>query len=275
LVLSSFNLRTQKFLKQLRYSVVVPCYNGGEKVRRAIDSCFAQTLRPYEVIVVDDHSSEETVTILKKLVEKYGGLGFRCHFLEKNGGVSNARNLGIAAATGDYICFLDADDAWHPQKLFFADHIIGHGGCEVLGHGFTHDPAFADAAFDVAYAPLKKFGFFSVLMRNPLTTPSLVVARSLNMQFDERMQYAEDHDLILRLSLRNTITFIDYPLVFIDRAIGSPGGLSGNRWKMRKGEMRMYINLCAHHPVLYLVLPFLLIFSLAKHLLKIITKFNQ
>ncbi len=93
-------------------SVVIPAYKQAHLLERCLDSVAAQTYRGHvEVIVVDDGSPDESAEVA------------RAHALapivieQENTGVSGARNTGIARATGDYIAFLDADDAWSPQKL--------------------------------------------------------------------------------------------------------------------------------------------------------------
>src|SRR4051812_47467284 len=92
-------------------SVIIPVYNGAAFITRAIDSALQQSHRPSEIIVVNDGSTDATLDVLAP----YGG---RIVLISiANGGVSNARNVGIAASTGELLAFLDADDSWHPNKL--------------------------------------------------------------------------------------------------------------------------------------------------------------
>lgn len=92
-------------------SVVIPAFNAGQFIRRTIDSVLAQTYRDYEIIVVDDGSTDNTAEVVKSY-------GPKIHYIyQKNAGDGPARNTGIAAAKSDWIAFLDHDDEWLPEKL--------------------------------------------------------------------------------------------------------------------------------------------------------------
>lgn len=92
-------------------SCIVPVFNGERYVRETVDSIFAQTYRPLEIIVADDGSHDDSAAIIKRY-------GRQVNYLwQPNAGPAAARNLGLSAATGDLIAFLDADDLWHPTKL--------------------------------------------------------------------------------------------------------------------------------------------------------------
>jgi glycosyltransferase involved in cell wall biosynthesis len=92
-------------------SVVVPAYNASRWIKETLDSVLAQTFRDYEVIVVDDGSTDNTAD----LIESYEG-AVRC-VRKANGGASSARNVGIRCSRGSWIAFVDADDLWLPFKL--------------------------------------------------------------------------------------------------------------------------------------------------------------
>lgn len=91
-------------------SVIIPVYNGARHLRAALESVFAQTYRPIDVIVVDDGSVDESGTIAQSFPE--------VHYIhQSNQGVAAARNRGIEAARGEFFAFLDQDDLWIPEKL--------------------------------------------------------------------------------------------------------------------------------------------------------------
>ncbi len=95
-------------------SVIIACYNGEKVIRKAIDSALAQTTTDIEIVVIDDGSSDNSIDV----VQSYGG-DARVRLLQhaQNGGISAARNTGIRAAKGAYICFLDQDDLWYPDRV--------------------------------------------------------------------------------------------------------------------------------------------------------------
>ncbi|MCL7959453.1 MAG: glycosyltransferase family 2 protein [marine benthic group bacterium] len=95
-------------------SCVVPVYNGERHLEEALDSILAQEWRPIQVIVVDDGSTDRTLEVARKVAERAPEVTV---VSQANAGPTVARNTGIALAKGDLICFLDADDLWHPEKL--------------------------------------------------------------------------------------------------------------------------------------------------------------
>lgn len=92
-------------------SCIVPAFNGEDYIEETLDSIYAQSYTPIEVIVVDDGSTDSTASIVARYRSKVN------YFHQENSGPAAARNLGLAQATGDWIAFLDADDLWHAEKL--------------------------------------------------------------------------------------------------------------------------------------------------------------
>jgi len=98
-------------------SVIIPAYNPGAMLRRSLDSVLAQTWRDFELIVVDDGSTDDTAAICAEYTERIR------YIRQPNRGVSTARNHGLRLAQGVYVAFLDADDAWKPE---FLSVLMGH-----------------------------------------------------------------------------------------------------------------------------------------------------
>src|ERR1044072_7097933 len=101
-------------------SVIIPVYNGARFLLAALESVFAQTYRPFEVIVVDDGSADDS----GRIAQSFSGV----HYIRQaNQGVAAARNTGIEAARGEFYAFLDQDDLWTPEKLRLQiQHMLNH-----------------------------------------------------------------------------------------------------------------------------------------------------
>ena len=97
--------------KNPKVSVVIPTYNSAQFIVETLESVFAQTYKDYEVIVVDDGSTDNTKEVLKPYMSRIR------YIYKENGGPASARNEGIKNARGEYIAFLDSDDLWLPEKL--------------------------------------------------------------------------------------------------------------------------------------------------------------
>lgn len=242
-------------LLSLRVSVVIPAYNAAATISAAIASVLAQTIKPYQIIVVDDGSTDNTTDI----AIQHAGVFVLTQ--KENAGPSAARNTGWDAATGDIVAFLDADDTWKPEKqeaiinVFSADNEL-----QLLGH-----------SYEVAGIPannnsnqLSPKSYLSILLRNPYQPSCMAVRNSLNIRFDETYRYCEDHEFAIRVAHLYPCGFLDTPLTILGRPQLSQGGASGNRWKMRKGELRLYTSIYRHSILCLPFIPLLWIFSLMK-----------
>ena len=243
------------------FSIIIPCFNAQESIEKTLLCVLHQTYKEYELIIVDDGSSDKTREIIEQLLQdknvRY------TYIYQDNSGPSAARNKGIEKATGKYIAFLDADDVWHPQKLELVLNLLENNKeIDLLGHSYTLNENFSEKYTNKTP---RKISFFQLLMRNFAVTPSIVVRKEALELFDEKMKFAEDHELWLRIASKKNIYFLDLPLVLLGRKPLSSGGLSAQKWNMRKGEIQMYINTLKYKKILFLALPFLIIFSLIKY----------
>ena len=191
-------------------SVIIPTYNRGWIVRDAIDSVLGQTYTDFELIVVDDGSSDRTPPIL----DAYGDR--LCVIRQANQGVSAARNRGIGESSGTLIALLDSDDIWLPKKL------------AVQVDFFKRNPAALICQTEEIWIrnglrvnPGKRHRkpsgmIFERSLELCLVSPSAVmVQRELFEkvgQFDESLPACEDYDLWLRVGCRFPVHLIDKPL---------------------------------------------------------------
>jgi glycosyltransferase involved in cell wall biosynthesis len=250
-------------MKAATYSVIIPAYNAAATIAAAVESCLKQSLPPTEIIVVNDGSTDQTETVLRAQF----GDRIQLISLPQNSGPSVARNAGLAIATGDYIAFQDADDAWHPQKLACINTVLRqHPHIRFLFHPYT----LGNLDFEVTDTQLEPvpYPIWKLLLSNPIGTPCVIMRRDGGIRFNERLHYMEDYELFLLEAAKYGVYQIDVPLTQIGRPILSAGGQSSSRWRMRVGEMRAWWSLARQHPGYLIFLPFLFLFALVKHLVK-------
>lgn len=101
--------------KEELVSIIMPAYNCGDFIGTTLDSVINQSYKNWEVIVVDDCSTDNTADVVQKYIKKDNRIKY--HKLEKNSGAAVARNKSVDLATGKYMAFLDSDDVWFPEKL--------------------------------------------------------------------------------------------------------------------------------------------------------------
>ena len=185
-------------------SVVVPTYNYGKFLPRALDSALAQSLAPFEIIVVDDGSTDGTRDVLKRYRDSV-------HVVyQNNRGVSAARNAGFRLARGELVAFLDSDDVWHPNKLQQQIALLRrHPECGAIGCGVQVVDAegqpirtvlFEDAAGNASDRVCR------IALRRSWVGGSgsgaLIPAEVVRQVggFDETLSAAEDWDMWLRIA---------------------------------------------------------------------------
>ncbi len=252
----------------INFSVIIPMYNSKDTIKSAVKSVLNQTYKePIEIIVINDGSKDDCEKIVEEMIIN-NQTNRNIKLINKlNGGVSSARNRGIKEASGDWIAFLDSDDMWHPQKLELVFEALKDDSIKFIGHSYTLENNF-DKKFNLE--KLSKVSFTKLLLKNFAVTPSIIIKKEICEYFDETMTHTEDHELWLRIALKTDVHYLDLPLTTLGRPTMTRGGLSANRWAMRKGELQMYKNIIRYKKSLTLLYPFLVIFSLAKHLRHII-----
>jgi glycosyltransferase involved in cell wall biosynthesis len=220
---------TASYFAMAEVSVVIPAFNRWPMLAEAVRSVLAQRIVDFELIVVDDGSTDETSVRLRHLLDE---LALRQHsvriFRTENRGPAAARNRGVAAARAPFIAFLDSDDLWHPDKL--------HRQLEYMKHKPESLASQTDEVWlrgGVRVNPGRRHrkhsgDFFIESLRTCLVSPSAVMMRTSTFQqlggFDEDLRAAEDYDLWLRLLLVHSVELIPEPLVI--RRSGHPGQLS-------------------------------------------------
>jgi len=212
-------------------SVIIPTYNRAHIVTDAINSVLAQTFNSFQLIIVDDGSTDNTRNVLPP----YQGKIEYCY--KANGGVSSARNVGLRMAKGKYVAFLDSDDIWHPERLeilvnFMEQHdsyaAVFTDSESIDGDGNTIGTTRFGGLFSDGEPSLVFFldhmfsGFACMCIRSALLEVG---------EFDETLRTAEDIDYALRLAAHHRIAHIAIPLLKIRKSINSLSGnvFTGNR----------------------------------------------
>lgn len=210
----------------IRVSTVIPAFNARPFIARALDSVFAQRLPSSEIIVVDDGSTDGT----REFVATYKDRGVRliCH--EKRGGAAAARNTGIAAARGEYVAFLDADDEWLPGKLERQLAVVSANPnmtfISCRANLIDEDGIDSGDIYRGALPAQGPEAWRTLLAYPCVATPTVLVRRqALTMvgSFNKWLPVAEDQDMWIRLSLLGEVGHIPETLV---RVYNTPGSLS-------------------------------------------------
>ena len=201
----------------MRFSVVIPLYNKAPYVEKALESVFVQTFRDFELIVVDDGSTDDSLCVAKNVLEASGIDHQLIH--QDNAGVSTARNNGVAASHGEYICFLDADDWWAPSFLERMDWLIKeYPDAGIYGVNYyiisrgkqriaLHIPSTGYINYCDCYRKLQM----------PLTSISVAIPMEVFRSMDgfkPHLKLGEDFDLWIRIAHTKKVAYLDEPLAF-------------------------------------------------------------
>lgn len=201
-------------------SVVIPSFNAEATIRQALASVRSQTYANYEVIIVDDASTDNTVTIAESESSKLSN--HRIIVLPENLGACAARNRGIQLAKGSYIAFLDADDLWLPEKLAKQSAVLeANPEFGAVHCSTTRMDETGTELPDETSEPKQSFNgnvfvqFFEANISVILTSTVLVRKSCFEAMaaFDGSGAVVDDHDFFLRLAARYPIWFIDEALV--------------------------------------------------------------
>lgn len=229
-------------------SVVIPTYNSAGYICEAIDSVLNQTCSDYEILVIDDGSTDNTGVLVQS---RYPAIRY---IRTENKGVSHARNLGISKARGELIAFLDADDRWMPEKiekqaaLFQAD--------KTIGMVFTENYFFNEQGVS-AFTANKRSRLMrgnivrNIFLNSYVVTSTVMVRKSVFDRvglFEEELAVAEDDNMWMRIGMKHRIELLDERLVQYRMTAGS---LSSDFKAIVTGVNRQIQILQTRYPDLY------------------------
>jgi hypothetical protein len=247
-------------------SVVIPCFRCAGTIDRAIASVFQQTWRPAEVILVEDDSGDNTLQHLHTLQAAYPEGWLQILALPQNVGAGTARNVGWDRGSQPYVAFLDADDYWLPHKVECqCAYMLSHSDITLSGHAHTiiSETDVETAAEKIQTAAITPW---SLLLSNPVVTPSVMVMRNIPFRFVPGKRHMEDHLLLMEIALSGArMVKLNVPLAVIGKSPYGVGGLSAQMWQMEKGDLQNYWYLQRTRRISFFTALLLSVVSLAKY----------
>jgi glycosyltransferase involved in cell wall biosynthesis len=253
-------------------SIIIPTYNRAQLIGRSIHSVLNQTYQDFEIIVVDDGSTDNTAEVIKKFQEKEK----RIRYIKqaRNKGAAAARNTGIKNAKGEFIAFQDSDDEWLPGKLEKQMNVFENASPEVgiVYTGFWRIENDKKTYIPFSWVKQKEGNIHKELLKgNFVTTQSIVVRKKCFEKagmFDENLPRLQDWELVIRLSKYYDFKCIDKPLMisyYTSNSISSNqdaliiaqklilkkyfGDIKKNKKVLANHYLGIGINLCANREI--------------------------
>ena len=239
----------------MRFSVIIPLYNKAPYVAKAIGSVLAQTFTDYELVVVDDGSRDDSAEMAAKAMAGRPD----CRLIrQENAGVSMARNNGVAASHGDYLCFLDADDWWEPTFLEEMSKLIEEfPDAGIYGTSYTivnetrHNtrvaPVGVEAGFEKGY--INYCQVYAKTLAMPLWTGAVCIPHPVfdDMHgFPKGIKLGEDFLLWIHIALKHKVAFLNMPLAFYNQDVDAANRGVG---RLHNPEEHMLWNLTDLEPL--------------------------
>jgi glycosyltransferase involved in cell wall biosynthesis len=237
------------------FSVVIPAHNAEDTLAQTLDSVLIQTYQRFEIIVVDDGSTDATVAVATAADGDHVRV-----VSQENRGVSAARNAGIQLARGRWVSFIDADDLWLPHYLARVNESLKAD--PEAGLVFTDAWVYDESAKRIRRQPMmarrrpterppaEPEAFFSMLLGGNFVYTSATASREVLDQvggYDEALTHAEDYDLWLRISAAgHRAVYAPGPLALY-RVRGRKESLSSDRLNMARSELQVLRRLLERH----------------------------
>jgi glycosyltransferase involved in cell wall biosynthesis len=209
-------------------TIIIPTFNRSKLLRRALESVYKQTFSEFEVIVIDDGSTDDTADMLQREFPRVR------YLYQSNKGVSSARNKGIELAKGEWLAFLDSDDEWLPQKLAKQIKLLQQNPEQKICH--TEEMWIRNGVRVNQMKKHRKSGgwiFQQCLPLCAMSPSSIMIHRQVFESvgvFDTEFPACEDYDLWLRITAKYSILYIEEPQ--IKKYGGHEDQLSQKHWGM-------------------------------------------
>ena len=235
-------------------SVIMPAYNAEKYIEAAIRSVQAQTLTDWELLVIDDGSSDSTCAI----VERFAAEDSRIRFLvnSQNMGTAKTRNRGLDLCRGKYVAFLDSDDIWHPEKLFRQIDLAEKSDADLI---YTSYAIINEQGVKICddFAVEEKVSIHSMLKKNSIGCSTVLLKRETTSSFRFSSDYYhEDYVLWLQMlqagkvAVGITEVMVDYRFYTGSRASNKVASAK-RRWQIYRSYMRVTVLKSLYFSVCY------------------------
>ncbi len=232
---------------KLPISVIIPCYNCSGSLIRALESVIKQTALPSEIILVDDCSQDNLITmkIVENFQKKYKSPNIIIFKMLSNNGPASARNKAWDIASQPYLAFLDADDTWHPKKLSIQyAWMKKHPEVVLTAHDtnqIEHSESFLKIGTRIDFL---KVSLLKLLFFNYFPTRSVMLKRDIKYRFLPDKRYAEDYLLWLSIALDgHPVYYLDQQLSYSFKNDFGDSGLTSDLFKTHCGVIDTYRQL--------------------------------
>ena len=251
-------------------SVVIPLYNSQDYILNCLKSVSAQDYKNFEVIIVDDGSTDCSVDIVKEFIKNHPEVPIQL-IRQQNSGPSKARNVGILEAHGELIAFIDSDDEWRCNKLSSIVPIFENQDIALVAslYSIGDKEVFRNLDGSIELISLNK-----LLIKNYFVTSGTVCrAKVLRLfRFNESQKYSEDYRLWLEISshsyecvlIHSSLTRMNAKPIYGSR------GLSSKLYEMEKGELTNFLYLFKINKISIFQFSKAVFFSVVKYCIRII-----
>ncbi|AYZ73036.1 glycosyltransferase family 2 protein [Fusobacterium necrophorum] len=221
-------------------SIITPTYNSDTYISETIDSVINQTYKYWEMIIIDDNSSDNTGIIVKKYTEKYNNI--RYILLQRNQGPAIARNIGIESAKGQYIAFLDSDDLWKPNKLKEQINFMKEHNCALSFSQYEEIDSEGNKLNILIKTPKYKISYHDYLVTTPIgCLTAMYDTEKLGKIYLPLLRNREDTALWLKILKKGIYAYpIQKNLAYYRIHSNS---ITSNKLKLFKYQWDLYFNI--------------------------------
>ena len=229
----------------MKFSIIVPLYNKAPYVRKALDSIISQTFKDWELIIVDDGSIDNSASICEEYLNSFTRSFVHSFIRQPNAGVAAARNNGVAASHGEYVCFLDADDWWEPTFLEEMDKLIkDYPDAGIYASNYIYyKPGKTHVALSLPRGYMDYPTAYDESFAMPIWTGATCMPRKIFEEmggFPRGIKLGEDFLLWAKTALHYPVAFCEKTLAYYNNDV--PASLRATR-NLHAPECHMLFNL--------------------------------